>query len=81
MEQVYDVQAASALATFAASSKRPIEERTKAIEYLAEIHRKASPWDGHWWGTQPANGKPPAKTIAWDGTPRVMTCDKGHVSD
>ena len=60
---------------FASSSKRPVEERTRAIAYLAEVHRKAPPWDGHWWGTQPASRKPPAKTIAWEGTPRVMVDD------
>ena len=64
-----------ALAAFASSSKRPLEERTRAIAYLAEVHRKAPPWDGHWWGTQPASQKPPAKTIAWEGTPRVMSDD------
>ena len=68
MEQVYDVQAAGALALFASSAKRPVEERARALAYLAEVHRKAPPWDGHWWGTQPANRKPPAKTIAWEGT-------------
>ena len=81
MEQVYEMQAASALATFAASSRRPIEERTKAIEYLAEVHRKAPPWDGHWWGTQPASQKPPAKTIAWEGTPRVLSALRAMLTD
>ena len=75
------MQAVQALATFAASSKRPVEERVKALEYLAEVDRKAPPWDGHWWGTQPANHKPPAKTIAWEGTPRVMKAIRGTLSD
>ena len=48
-----------------------LEERVKALEYLAEVDRKAPPWDGKWWGTQPAKQKPPARTIAWDGTPRI----------
>ncbi len=39
---------------------------------MAEVDRKPPPWDGKWWGTQPAKQKPPARTIAWDGTPRVM---------
>ena len=72
MEQVYDGAASSRLAEFAASTGRPIDERVKALEYLAEVARKPPPWDGKWWGTQPAKRKPPAKTIAWEGTPRVM---------
>ena len=81
MDQVYDVQAAGALALFASSSKRPVEERARAVAYLAEVHRKAPPWDGHWWGTQPANRKPPAKTIAWEGTARVMTAIRELLTD
>ncbi len=81
MEQVYDVQAASALAHFASSSRRAVEERARALSYLAEVHRKAPPWDGRWWGTQPAQRKPPAKTIAWEGTPRVMTAMRELLTD
>jgi putative membrane-bound dehydrogenase-like protein len=81
MEQVYDVQASGALALFASSSKRPVEERTRALAYLAQVHRKAAPWDGRWWGTQPAQHKPPAKTIAWEGTPRVMTTLRELLTD
>jgi putative membrane-bound dehydrogenase-like protein len=81
MEEVYDVHAVDALATFAASSQRPIEERAKALEYLTEAHRKTPPWDGHWWGTQPASQKPPAKTIAWEGTPRVMNTIRELLTD
>jgi putative membrane-bound dehydrogenase-like protein len=81
MDEVYDVQASSALALFASSSKRPVEERARALAYLAEVHRKAPPWDGRWWGTQPANRKPPAKTITWEGTPRVMTTLRELLTD
>ena len=59
----------TALIRFAESAARPIDERIKAIRFLAEVHRKAPPWDGKWWGTQPAKGEPPARTIAWEGTP------------
>jgi putative membrane-bound dehydrogenase-like protein len=81
MERVYDAAASSRLAEFAASTQRPIEERVKALEYLAEADRKPPPWDGNWWGTQPANGKPPARTIAWDGTARVMAAIRKLTSD
>ena len=72
MDLVYDVSAVDVLAKFVKSPSRDGSERIKAIQFLAEVHRKAAPWDGNWWGTQPAKQKPPAKTIAWDGTPKVM---------
>ena len=80
MEGVYDV-AAAALADFAASIGRPAAERVKAIKYLTAVDRKAPPWDGKWWGTQPAQGKPPTRTIAWEGTPRVMATIRTLVTD
>jgi putative membrane-bound dehydrogenase-like protein len=72
LERVYDRKAASALSQFAESATRPEAERAKALTYLAQVHRKAPPWDGKWWGTQPAKNKAPAKTIAWEGTPVVL---------
>jgi putative heme-binding domain-containing protein len=81
MNQVYDIDAVSKLAGFASSPARPVAERVKAIEYLVEVDRKARPWDGKWWGTQPARQKPPARTIAWDGTPRVMTTIRELITD
>ena len=81
MEQVYDIAAVGELARFAESSQRPADERCQAIAYMAEVARKAPPWDGKWWGTQPAQGKPPAKTIAWDGTPRVMATIRALTMD
>ncbi len=72
LEKVYASEAVIALETFARSSKHPVDERVKALQYLAEVDRKAHPWNGKWWGTQPAKGKPPARTIAWEGTPRVL---------
>ena len=72
MEQQYDVAALDTLIAFAESPRRPIDERIKAVRFLAEVHRKAPPWDGKWWGTQPAKREPPARTIAWEGTPKVL---------
>jgi putative membrane-bound dehydrogenase-like protein len=81
MDQVYDAAASSRLAEFAASAKRPVEERLNALEYLSEVDRKSPPWDGKWWGTQPAKGKPPARTIAWADTPRVMATCRALATD
>ena len=81
MEQVYDAQAAGALALFASSSKRAVVERTRALAYLAEVHRKAPPWNGRLVGHAARQHKPPAKTIAWEGTPRVMTALRELLTD
>jgi len=81
MNQVYDVAAVGKLAGFASSPARPVAERIKALEFLVEVDRKAPPWNGRWWGTQPARQKPPARTIAWDGTPRVVTSIRELITD
>jgi putative membrane-bound dehydrogenase-like protein len=72
MERVYDRGAVSALADFATSAAHDPAERAKGLTFLASACRKAPPWDGKWWGTQPARNKPPAKTIDWEGTPIVL---------
>ena len=58
---VYDPAAVGALIEYATDPERPADERAKALLILAQVHRKAKPWDGKWWGTRPAQGKPPAK--------------------
>ncbi len=89
MEQVYDTDALGRL--IAVRRGGPASRSTsgrKAIRFLAEVHRKAPPWDGKWWGTQPANRQPPARTIAWErdrsgarGLPRVVARPVGHDPD
>jgi putative membrane-bound dehydrogenase-like protein len=81
MGQVYDAAAVGRLADFALAAKRPVAERVKALEYLSEVDRKSPPWDGKWWGTQPAKGEPPARTIVWDGTARVMSACRTLATD
>ena len=81
MEQMYDAKALDSLTRFAESAGRPIDERIKAVGFLAEVHRKAPPWDGKWWGTQPASHDPPARTIAWEGTPRVLAAARRLLLD
>jgi putative membrane-bound dehydrogenase-like protein len=72
MERIYDQDAVRALADFIGSSGAPAAERARAVRYLASVHRKARPWNGRWWGTQPARNRPPARTIPWPGTKLVL---------
>ncbi len=81
MEEQYDDDALRQLMQFAESTARPAAERIQAVKFLGEVHRKAPPWDGKWWGTQPAKNPPPAKTIAWEGTPRVLAAARRLLRD
>ena len=72
LELVYDPRATAILAAVAAGSTAPESERAQALVELAVVARKAPEWDGKWWGTRPTQGKPPAKTIAWEATPGIL---------
>src|SRR5262249_20780305 len=47
----------------------------------SQAHRKTKPWDGHWWGTRPTQGAPPAKEVEWDGTKLVLEAVRSGISD
>lgn len=81
MELVYRPDAAEALASFAADTKRPAEERARALAYLVQAHRKTRPWDGRWWGTRPYAGQPPAKDFDWERTPLVLGAVRDRLGD
>jgi len=72
MDEQYDPGAAAALISYAMSPDHPSIERAAAFQYLSSITKKAKPWNGSWWGTRPAAGEPPAKTIAWEATPAIL---------
>ncbi len=72
MDESYDMAAVGALIMHEMNPETPVDERVSALGYLADVHRKAKPWDGKWWGTQPAAGKPPIKEVAWEATPAIV---------
>jgi putative membrane-bound dehydrogenase-like protein len=80
-EQVYDVGAVALLERAATDPRHPVEERARALQYLATVHRKAKPWDGSWWGTRPAQGQPPAKVDDWEGTEVVLRTVRHGLTD
>lgn len=80
MEGVYRKGAVKALADFAAGEGEP-SERAVAVAKLAAVAREAPPWDGKWWGTQPAKGKAPAKTVDWDQTAVVLDALRSRLDD
>ncbi|MGP0064224.1 MAG: PVC-type heme-binding CxxCH protein, partial [Isosphaeraceae bacterium] len=79
LEEVYDDAAVMALDRFVLRGSHSTDERVQALRYLAEAARKAPPWNGKWWGTQPAKGEPPARTIDWSGTRLALATIRGLV--
>jgi putative heme-binding domain-containing protein len=45
--------------------------RAKAVAVLGRLGNDRKSYAGGWWGTRPEKQKPPARTIAWEGTPLV----------
>ncbi|WP_165073448.1 PVC-type heme-binding CxxCH protein [Paludisphaera rhizosphaerae] len=80
LEGAYSKEAVKVLTAFAGGGGEPAE-RARAVVRLASVAREAPPWDGKWWGTQPAKGKPPAKTVDWEGTPMVLEALRGRLED
>lgn len=81
MEMTYNEDTASALAKFAADPKRDPAERARATFLLSQGFRKPIPWDGKWWGTQPAKTSRPPKSVDWPGTPLVLRSVRGLLGD
>ncbi len=81
MEMVYQIDAARTLAAFAEDSSREPSERARALYLLAQGHRKPIPWNGKWWGTQPARTKRPVKNGDWEGTGLVLAAVSKSLSD
>lgn len=78
---VYDVDAVAMLKGYLDDTKADPKERALAVRNLAEVHRKAAPWDGSWWGTRPSRGKAPEKVIAWEATPTIDATVKAALAD
>jgi putative membrane-bound dehydrogenase-like protein len=45
--------------------------RVRAVATLSRIYMERKPYSGTWWGTRPEQQKPPARNVAWSGTPWV----------
>ena len=82
MEMVYERDAAEALARVrdATRAGRSTSGSRPSITWRRGIARR-HPWDGKWWGTRPTRGKPPAKTVDWEGTPLVLGAVRDRLAD
>src|SRR5262249_20010458 len=55
--------------------------RARLVETLARAHKDRKPYAGGWWGTRPEQQKPPARVVAWEGTPLVRDAVLGALAD
>lgn len=73
----YNDDAVAALASAVTNAKHE-DIRAGAVSAIAEVHRKADPYEKGWWGTQPARGKPSRpKVHEWSGTSTVLETVRG----
>ena len=72
MRDTYDAQLVDVLAALARDPSAPPPARAAAVSVLGPLHRTLPEWKGEWWAYHPALGRPPRKTEAWAGTPRVL---------
>ncbi len=68
----YDLATVRELAKLVESRVQAPPEILRALELLGGLARKPEPWDGKWWGTQPARNPRPAHTLDWEGTPAAL---------
>jgi putative membrane-bound dehydrogenase-like protein len=80
-EGVYKPDAVDLLRRIVSRAALPEAERAQALGALAQVVRRAKPWNGSWWGTRPSQGKPPAKTEDWECTEQINEAMKASVSD
>ncbi|WP_435019742.1 PVC-type heme-binding CxxCH protein [Tundrisphaera sp. TA3] len=81
MESTYDVEVLKALALAVGGGDATADDRARAVQTLATVHRKTPPWDGKWWGTRPTKGRAPARSIDWEGTPVALIAARAALSD
>jgi HEAT repeat protein len=62
-------------------SERPADMRRHATAALGRIAYQPTPYDGHWWGTQPVKSPPPQNSVAWAGTPQALAALTAALSD
>jgi putative membrane-bound dehydrogenase-like protein len=69
LAEEYDLAAVGTLQRLAGNKDPAVRKR--ALAELARVGHDRKPYAGTWWGTQPEHHGPPARVVAWEGTPRV----------
>lgn len=76
----YELRAVGYLQT-ALTTLKDSSRRQRILQTLARVYKDRKPYAGTWWGTQPAGHEPPAREVAWQGTPRVRDAILGVLAD
>src|SRR5262249_18638495 len=79
LTEEYDLEAVTILQHLLGAKNPSLRQR--AVEVLGRIYFDRKPYAGGWWGTQPAAQKPPARDVAWEGTPKVREAILGALAD
>jgi putative membrane-bound dehydrogenase-like protein len=78
--EAYDPRAVTALAEAMPRFSNPVL-RSRAVEILARNYKDRKPYAGTWWGTRPEQQRPPARVVAWEGTPKVRDAVVAALAD
>lgn len=79
--ETYDAGLVRALAKYLALPNLPSEMRIDVLNFVSGLYYKTPPWNGDWWSTMPVNGPPPAKTVAWEGSPLIASIMRDALQD
>lgn len=72
LRDAFDAQLVRVLADLASDRAVGLVFRTNALHCLAPLHHQPAAWNGEWWAYHPFRLPPPARTVAWAGTPRTL---------
>jgi putative membrane-bound dehydrogenase-like protein len=72
LRDTYDVALVVSVANVTTDRNASATARAAALRVLGPLHRKPPEWKGEWWAYHPALGARPRKSVAWDGTTRVL---------
>lgn len=81
MRETHDIEIVKALGAYLEDVLNPGETRAGALALLAAVARKEPPWNGLWWGIQPAAAPRPARTVDWEGTPAIQAALRTALKD
>jgi len=81
LRETYDTTLVDALAALARDAAKPSGSREAAMKLAAALHHERPPWKGEWWAYHPVNAPPPAKTVEWAGTPKILATLREGLND
>lgn len=81
MRETYDLSLVKSLTAYITDYSHPEAGRVLALATIAPLQKQRKPWDGVWWGTMPARGKPAPREVEWPGTGPVTGAIKGALDD